>query len=129
MRTPELRVNNYVGMNLSVLPDNIFKVSEVGSTMRVWQDKEIHYFDVDDLEPIPLTEEWLEKFGFKLIDMMFENVPMRYWRNDFIIVVDESKVVLLYNDKEIVTTVNVGYVHQLQNLFFCLTGRELELIK
>jgi|WetSurSiteA1Bulk_404760.scaffolds.fasta_scaffold07782_2 hypothetical protein len=77
-------------------------------------------------EPIPLTEEWLLKFGFKRIDMMFENIPMLYWReNDIIVNADRS--IDLFTDKEVRLNIRCEYVHQLQNLYFALTGNELEI--
>lgn len=112
MKTTELRIGNWVNYGHGRDPQQI-------------TSQDIH-LGVEDrpFEPIGLTSEWLEKFGFKFVDMMFENVPMRYWRKDFLIV-EQSKVVFLYNDKEVVTTVNVGFVHQLQNLHFVLNGSEL----
>lgn len=123
MKSSELRIGNFV------INDAWGGESKIDSgDLLAMTQCELAGKDAEFIKPITLTDEWLEEHGFKFIDMMFENVAMRYWRNDFMIV-EESKVVLLYNDKEIVTTVNVGYVHQLQNLYFILTGREIEIKK
>lgn len=70
--------------------------------------------DINSCKPIPLTEEWLLKFGFDKIDFQFikngiKLFPIRdlYYRGNFPIKSD------------------IKYVHQLQNLHFALSGKEL----
>jgi hypothetical protein len=63
-------------------------------------------------EPIPLTEEWLVKFGLMSTELGF-------WNNGDAIYFDYGKE----NEKSI----ELKYVHQLQNLYFALTGEELEM--
>jgi len=73
-------------------------------------------------EPIPLTEEWLLKFGFEKND-----------NNQFILM--EGSVDILFNKDlngwtcdGINFSINMTeHVHQLQNLYFALTGEELKL--
>ena len=79
---------------------------------------------VDSLEPIPLTEEWVLKFGFK--DLGYgEFEKGRY-------MLDKE-----YTDKgfwefcilgKALPDMEVQYVHQLQNLIFALTGEELTVV-
>jgi|LakMenE18May11ns_1017448.scaffolds.fasta_scaffold9325101_1 hypothetical protein len=85
---------------------------------------------VDYLKPIPLTEEWLLKLGF-------------YRRNDRIYSklygVDEIDGVFQLQkfedgyefrtsfDSEWFYTPPIYHVHQLQNLYFALTGEELTI--
>jgi len=74
--------------------------------------------------PIPLTEEWLLKFGFvKIGTYRIEFVKYSKYK-DF-----EIEVSLYINDGKIVTgqDFEINYVHQLQNLYFALTGEELEI--
>ena len=77
--------------------------------------------------PIPLTEEWLKKFGFK---------PYKPGGNGFRLGKMVIYVLPLCNEVEydsidfeartnIMT--NIKYVHQLQNLYFALTGEELTI--
>ena len=83
----------------------------------------IDYAENDKLliKPIPITEEWLLKFGF-------EKAHAFYTKNkesdlEFIIC-DEGNGnfnPMFYKGKYI------KYVHQLQNLYFALTSNELEL--
>lgn len=82
--------------------------------------------DFDNIDPIPLTEEILLKCGFK-------KSKEGYWDNGVIEVgYTTSDEYFQYEYLTGVGTsmtemVNVKYLHQLQNLYFCLTGKELEV--
>ena len=76
-----------------------------------------------DVEPIPLTEEWLLKLGFKKTEWdNFNSYRLMIGNNDYTIV--------LYSDGNCevgdIITCKIEYVHQLQNLYFALTGEELK---
>jgi hypothetical protein len=130
MRKPELRPNNLVGMQLDVFPHNIFTVSEVGDTMKVY-DQEIHYFDVDDLEGIPLTEEWLKKLGFRksaayqihLRDNLFLTVDLPIKGSSR----KSSDICITWDYTGRWITGHILCVHELQNLYYTLTGNELTI--
>jgi hypothetical protein len=77
--------------------------------------------DISNLSPIPLTEEWLLKFGFKRLNNAW-NGPHR---NDFSIWNPIGNPEFILNDT--VLNPRTEYVHQLQNLYFALTGEELEI--
>ena len=79
-------------------------------------------------EPINLNDYWFEKFGFKKVEMIFENIPMLYWRKDKLIVSYELEnlFVVLETEKEAIISVLVDQVHKLQNLHFVLFGTELQ---
>ena len=66
-----------------------------------------------EVKPIPLTEEWLLKFGF-------ENKKIRIGVYDLIVVLPNSA---FYNG----CGFPCKYVHQLQNLYFAITGEELTM--
>ena len=69
-------------------------------------------------KPIPLTEEWLLKFGF-------EKHNKEYWYKDIFVGLDDNS----FNLKEGIGVylTDVLYVHSLQNIYFALTGEELTL--
>ena len=85
------------------------------------------YIDViSQYEPIPLTEEWLIKLGFeKLTDSKdgFKNTTYTYTKGiSFIVYFDGVRLSTNFwmgNEKH--------YIHQLQNLFYVLSGEELML--
>ena len=65
------------------------------------------------LEPIKLTEEWLIRFGFGT------GKKIGYSGNDFI---NDTMTVILGEH-----LIKIKHVHQLQNLYFALTGEELTI--
>lgn len=87
--------------------------------------------DINLCNPIPLTEEWLEKFGFK------EYKDFGYKTNQFDLIPLQGFSYNLASKKvRIMQTGNsnshwlkneVQYVHTLQNLYFALTAEELKL--
>ncbi len=75
-----------------------------------------------DVEPIPLTEEWLIKFGFEPFVLDYSMSLRAEGVTDFVYI-KGNKGLRIFNNR----VVNIEYVHQLQNLYFALTGTELEL--
>ena len=82
-------------------------------------------------EPIPLTEEWLTKFGFEKDDV---NTYIHYSLPSGTGIYFESGNDWNFNDANICgdydECIHVKlpqYVHQLQNLYFSLTGKELTI--
>lgn len=76
----------------------------------------------DHLSGIPLTPEILEKCGFNKVN---RSSTTRGWqdKNIHLREMSDGKIVLQAGYKKI----NVVSLHQLQNLYFCLTGSELEV--
>ena len=76
----------------------------------------------ENLKPIPLTEELLLKFGFQ-IDETYVSEQNPYL--DYI--KDEVRISMPYYSFEFGdgAFMELKYVHQLQNLYFSLTAREL----
>jgi len=105
----ELRVGNY------------FQWIEIAS-MGIGVDvitKDNHYTYEDFKEPIPLTEEWLLKFGFEYSDL---NGDSGLWK------IPPFQIYGKYNQFIYDYRLDVNYVHQLQNLFYYLCGEELKII-
>lgn len=94
----------------------------------------IGYMLLQGIEPIPLTEEWLLKFGFEQELLEEENPSEGYF---YSLALSDD----VYCDLEILSGDRSGfmevylfpyddnfrfkYVHQLQNIYFVLTGKEL----
>jgi hypothetical protein len=72
---------------------------------------------------IPLDEDWLLKFGFSEIEHQFllELKTGNSLSFDF-----NTGMYLVKEDNELeLCEIEINYVHQLQNLYFALTGTEL----
>jgi hypothetical protein len=67
---------------------------------------------LDDIEPIPLTEEWLLRLGFNGWD-----------KGNFTMVLSNGNFI----EFGYVIAKNIKHVHQLQNLYFALTNEELTI--
>jgi hypothetical protein len=89
-----------------------------------------------DVEPIPLTEEWLLKFGFKHQNKydLESNLYSKKLKSGYFFTIYSKKETLDFKTKFIGWKVlNIGFdlkidfVNQLQNLHFALTGEELTL--
>ena len=72
-------------------------------------------------EPIPLTEEWLLQFGFEHTRYGFIKGGL-HLDNDFSLFIEDETGFNTWS-------VELKYVHQLQNLYFAIIGQELTLIK
>ena len=120
MKANELRIGNLVSR--LDLGDHSLRVESV---LELRKDKVLTTGPISviclysETKPIPLTEEWLLKFGFEFTKLYY----IRY-NDDLVIYFDGiEKFYFQRNSK----TLTLKYVHQLQNLFFCLCGKELEL--
>lgn len=91
-----------------------------GWSIMVESEENIEWFD--DFQPIPLDEEWLLKFGFEWNDEYKE-----YHLNGVQVVFYKSGWIDLMLEGIEHFEMKVDYVHSLQNLYFALTGKELEL--
>lgn len=79
-----------------------------------------------DLSPIPLTTEWLERFGFETHPNFSERWFWNHYGYSMTLADDGDWNVMPRVDDSLVVAY-CRYVHQLQNLYFALTGTELEL--
>jgi hypothetical protein len=73
-------------------------------------------------EPIPLTDEWMVRFGFKKDEHCY------YLGLDNVLVIEfiEDYAQLATINDGFSTGIDIYHVHQLQNLYFALTGEELK---
>lgn len=84
-------------------------------------DGALDYPPIDRMfEPIPLTHEWLIKFGFK-------KTGMSYVTDIFVVLKwTDGNLMSPYQDRHGYRN-QIQFVHQLQNLYFALTGEELKI--
>jgi hypothetical protein len=132
MVATELRIGNYYDSYGEIKQVTPNVIEEVFTSQRSW------------CKPIPLTEEWLLKFGFNK-----ENTTMSSHHGPFFsISIDDYKYCFAYaefrkdwgfyqeytdspfgtdNDKKYFVSHGIINVHQIQNLWLALTGEELIL--
>jgi hypothetical protein len=84
------------------------------------------------LNPIPLTEEWLLKFGFEkddVFDKFFTYLPIHNLCMDKLSFRVNEGFICYESIKYRTLLKHIQYVHQLQNFYFALTNQELEIKK
>lgn len=127
----ELRIGNWV----KLFNDDFYKIHVISKTVIQVEGGIIggEVFKLEHTKPIPLTPEILEKCGFRMyceksIKTEWDNNPRFSYqylcKNDRFIVThtpsdDADRTFRAAND------LIVKYLHQLQNLYFALTGEEL----
>lgn len=119
----ELRVENWVdyvfGETKVTAINMIHREVSVYDPDRPNDPDQSHDLSFDKINPIPLTEEWLKLFGFD--NFMEEGVI--YSKPFFNVHLKGQKFFF----KEGLFSRKIESVHHLQNLYFILTGEELEL--
>lgn len=87
---------------------------------------ETFYENIRRFSPIPLTEEWLNKFGFfysESLEMYLLKIQKEKWlcwsKEKGITMQDVNKTLFEYK--------KIKYIHQLQNLYFATQQEELKL--
>lgn len=133
MKSNELRIGNFV--RYAAETQYVHAITRTGVEVDGLAIK------FEDVSPIDLTEEWLLKFGFDL-SKSNKHIYITYATYGIFSVVkyDKSKIVEEYkhlnHDDYIVvynqcadecSFYNFKYVHQIQNIYFALTGEELTL--
>lgn len=140
MKTTELRLGNYI-------TDGTFQYSVVGINFdeSIWGsiDKVVnhvkaetedyykqgdYHLNIENVQPIPLTEEWLLKFGFeKVIHAYVMGIHNRIFSGLMKFQFDRLLQMWVFSVGKYKDITRIEYVHQLQNLYFALTGDELEI--
>ena len=116
MKATELRIGNYI--TTEYMNKSIFKVISIHSD-RIYFESVRENFKSDTIQnyikPIQLTEEWLFKFGF-------DKAVNGWWSSDEIFSYRDG-----YFGFGVDRYTKIQYVHELQNLYFALTGEDLTI--
>jgi len=117
MKAEELRVGNYY--NINTPGDDAVDVISGHDIL----DLEVDPLD-DFFQPIPLTEEWLLKFGF-FSEKLYWSIQIG---DVYLSIVKEDNTFCVGIPYEANgTNRKFEFVHQLQNLYHALTGEELTI--
>ena len=120
MKANELRIGNYV---FSAEDNKTGEVLQIDSSGIIFANKNGNRWqDLKNIQPISLTEETLLKCGFE------GGLKYCYLEKDqFCIECNNGVIGLLCGQyAESPQELPIKYLHQLQNLYFALTGRNLK---
>lgn len=137
MNAQELRLGNWVQpKNAPAMIVKEIKAGGIGLYMP-GSDGDSFYFDNDEISPIELTKEILLKCGLKAEYGWGEIYPLpfavsikfeenKFWLTQQMPQFDDfgDEKCVQYRDEN---TMEIKYLHQLQNLYFALTGEELSV--
>lgn len=129
LRAEELRIGN-------LIDDGLGNYGQVNwEILRILEGNPNHTY-----QPIPLTEEWLEKFGFEKDGVLY-NLYLEESDSSQVFIqystTNTDMIAVLHNyyydwsemeqNNTFMAIMDSQYVHQLQNLYFALTSKELTI--
>lgn len=120
MKASELRIGNLVNHNvfgncqITALDYEMICIQRNDLDIKEW-------FDLDVFKPIKTTKD-------RLVDLGFEQYNSKWW-NKSILWIDPKDVTICIGDefKQVNIRNQKNFIHQIQNLYFSLTGVELQL--
>jgi hypothetical protein len=127
IKANELRIGNWINFT----PDNgNFIISDI----KTFNENTINGLELEDCQPIPLTDEWFEKWGFHkdgeywsmgIFDYKY-CFKYRDWANNWAFYQEYTDSPDPSDDgKKYPISFDIQYVHQLQNIWFALLHEEI----
>jgi len=123
MEATELRLNNFVIYEDEIVPVIGMENNDNGLLVKIDSH---NVTDFRNLKPIALTAEWFQRLGFKEAYRSSTRVRFElpnYCRYDF----DLSSNKILQGFLFFGNYIKCNHLHQLQNIYFTLTGEELKI--
>ena len=127
MKASELRIGNWVNIFLNDVDYDTIQI-KIDDLYYILQKNGIY-------EPVPLTEEWFQKFERFYKDGEYWSVDIndykycfkyRDWAGNWAFYQEFTDSPFEHDEgKKYPVSFDIYYVHQLQNLYFALTGEEL----
>lgn len=120
MDAKELRLGNYVnvGDKLAV----VFSIQEDGCFVQRVEGVLDDFLGNHMLSPVRITNDWLLKFGFSVnLELHADEFMLYFYKGRIVIKAYTS------DDNEGGISTGIECVHELQNLYNALTGRELKI--
>ena len=113
LQSKDFRIGNFIRFNNK--PQRI-----IFADIEYMEYNQFHKNAIGEILPIEITKRWLEDLGGIL-----NHEDDSYIFKHFAVSVNEkSEALMFFKDEEIA---EFNYIHELQNLYFALTGEELEL--
>jgi hypothetical protein len=117
MKAQELRIGNLLEFSNGIQPTKIVTVGRRFFSSAAIEKEDGDFGITPYYRGIPLTEEWLLRFGF--VSNPYQD---RYENQSIHIECNKTRGV---TELWIESMPHIKYVHQIQNLYFALTGEEL----
>ena len=148
MRASDYRIGNYVSIRdevqyiIGIESNNDWNVEDglgvyetIRTNLNPMNMSKDGLLYVSEAEPIVLAEDWLEKFGFEPIHEAKDEFRFTDNENGFRLELSEyykkdGRAVFYYNlpgSDNHTCIAYCKYVHQLQNLYYSLSGKELTI--
>ena len=120
--TVDLRIGNLIKV-----AEVVYRISGISET-KVNSKAHKGSFRAEELQPIPLTAEILEKAGFIQLkkSSWYDKVP----QEGFSYKLYANRVMIFHPGENTLShwlNTHIAYLHQLQNLYYWLTGREISI--
>lgn len=105
---------------------NLFSIESVSADKPFFFQTKINKFNIEDITGIPINEKWLVNFGFESVSKTFIYQKVTTQLNNKIKIhrVQENFYCLGGYEG---SCNKIQYIHQLQNLYFYVTGEDLTL--
>ena len=121
MKVTELRIGNFVSNYPWTELLEVTMINKLGGM----SFNNILFGDVDKVQAIPITEEWLIKFGFKQSTPDTFKKTKHWYHDDTTIWFEYNLICYIYEGNGNIYCGHIKNIHQLQNLYFALVGEEL----
>lgn len=130
----ELKIGNYILGNYTDYSDiedvekqeicKVLSLDSVGvNEYPIWVESESASVDrYDSFEPIPLSVDWLKKANYKQLKRIEKTYSLGSFEDNSAIYFTGVRFI------HINTGTQLDYVHEIQNLYYCLFKKELKFI-
>jgi len=141
MTNSELRIGNlvvnpnngYVCSIIAIVPPGIKKFKDLQFGMYFMQNGDGNKFEASDVSPVLMSKQWLERFGFRQVDQHYHKSYQNQGGEQIFCIsggdLNNWQFFVESEARENHIDIEIRYVHQLQNLYFALTGEELSVKK
>lgn len=145
IKANDLQVGNYVSLNnmIEVVKSISTGLDHNGDKFDTIETKRTFGHEDKDFKPIPLTEDWLNKFGFETHNSVDKIKGTEQYKD--LTYYTKSLSDNKYNDLSLISSYvetndvyvelfpyedfKYKYVHQVQNVYHSITGKELKIRK